>query len=103
MKCLKVTAACLNQTPLDWDGNFNRITTAITEAREQGTQILCLPELVSSGYGCEDRFLAPSTCARAEEMLCKLLPVAPEMVVAVGLPVLHHNAIFNTTALILAQ
>lgn len=100
MKCLKVSAACINQTALDWDGNYERIRSAIFDAQLEDSQILCLPELAITGYGCEDMFLAPDTCSHAEEILHELLSVAPEMVVLVGLPWRHHNTVFNTAALI---
>ena len=59
MRRLFVAAASLNQIPFDWSGNRDRIVGAIDEAREKGVQILCLPELAVTGYGCEDMFLAP--------------------------------------------
>ena len=59
MRILKVAAAVLNQTPLDWAGNAARIRGAIAAAREQDVSVLCLPEMCITGYGCEDAFLAP--------------------------------------------
>ncbi len=100
MRCLKVSAACINQTPLDWEGNYARLRAAILDAQQSGIQLLCLPELAITGYGCEDMFLAPDTCEHAEEILYSLLSVAPDMVILVGLPWRHHNTIFNTAALI---
>ena len=100
MKALKLTAACINQTPMDWKGNLERIHTAIKEAKVDGSHILCLPELVTTGYGCEDMFLAPDICQRAEQMLEEILPLAPDMVIAVGLPIRYRNSIFNACALI---
>ncbi len=42
MQLIKVAAAVLNQTPLDWDGNLEHIRQAIQQARsqqqEQGTK-----------------------------------------------------------------
>jgi NAD+ synthase (glutamine-hydrolysing) len=43
MKLIRVGAAVLNQTPLDWDGNAARIRGAIADARQAGVSILCLP------------------------------------------------------------
>lgn len=100
MKLLKVSAACLNQTPMDWEGNLARIKGAVAQAREKRVDVLCLPELVITGYGCEDMFLAPDVCVRAGEMLAEICELAPEMVVAVGLPWRHHNTVFNVAALI---
>ena len=56
MHLIRLGGCALNQTPLDWDGNRDRIVAAIAAARETGVAILCLPELCISGYGCEDAF-----------------------------------------------
>jgi NAD+ synthase (glutamine-hydrolysing) len=100
MKLVKVAAATLNQTPLDWEGNRRRISDAIAEARRAGVGILCLPELCITGYGCEDAFLAPATQRLAGEVLSELLPETRGLVVSVGLPVRHNKAVFNTCALL---
>ena len=67
---LTVKAACvaLNQTPLDWDGNRDRITGALARAREEGARIVCLPELCVTGYGCEDAFQSPGVQEEALEV-----------------------------------
>ena len=100
MNTLKVSAACLNQTPMDWDGNLSRIKGAVAEAKSANVDLLCLPELAITGYGCEDMFLAPDVCERAAEMLEKVTALAPEMVIAVGLPWRHHNTVFNVAAVV---
>ncbi len=100
MKVIQVTAACVNQIPMDWAGNVARLRSAIEAAAESGTHVLCLPELAITGYGCEDMFLAPDTCQRAEGGLSALLDVAPDMVVAVGLPWRHQNTVFDVAAVI---
>ena len=56
MKLVQLGVACLNQTPLAWDGNFANIAEAIARARADGVTLLCLPELAITGYGCEDTF-----------------------------------------------
>lgn len=100
MKALKVSAACINQTPLDWDGNLARIKATIESAKTEKVDVLCLPELAITGYGCEDMFLAPDTCLRAEEALTELIDFAPEILLVVGLPWTHHNSVFNVAAVI---
>jgi len=94
-----VGAACLNQTPLDWTGNRERITRAIRSARRDRVSLLCLPELAITGYGCEDAFLSPGILARACEVLHELLPESEGLAVAVGLPVLHRGGVYNAAAL----
>lgn len=98
MFLVKVGAAILNQTPLDWDGNEARCLEAIQQARHQGVGILCLPELCLTGYGCEDAFHAPGTHAMAWRQLQELLPHTTGMVVAFGMPLLHQGGLYNTAA-----
>jgi NAD+ synthase (glutamine-hydrolysing) len=100
MKLLRVAAATLNQTPLDWDGNRANISAAIDAARAEGVSVLCLPELCISGYGCEDAFLALGTQAMALQVLEELLPSTRGLVVSVGLPLFHNKALYNACALI---
>jgi NAD+ synthase (glutamine-hydrolysing) len=100
VKLVRVAAATLNQTPLDWDGNAARIREAIEKARADGVGILCLPELCITGYGCEDAFLSPNTEKVALEILEELLPETRGLVVSVGLPLRHHKAVFNACALL---
>ena len=49
MKLVKIGAAVLNQTPLDWDGNRNNILAAIEQSRERLVSVLCFPELSIPG------------------------------------------------------
>jgi NAD+ synthase (glutamine-hydrolysing) len=100
MKLLRVGAAVLNQTPLDWDGNRERIRGAIEAARAAGVSLLCLPELCITGYGCEDAFHAPGAQAMALDVLRELLPETRGMIVSLGLPLLYHGALYNTGCLI---
>jgi NAD+ synthase (glutamine-hydrolysing) len=100
MKLIRVGAAVLNQTPLDWDGNRERIRGAIAAARQAGVSLLCLPELCITGYGCEDAFHAPGTQQMALDVLHELLSETQGMIVSLGLPLLYHGALFNTGCLI---
>ncbi len=100
MKPVKVGAAVLNQTALDWERNRDNILGAIREARAAKVAILCLPELCISGYGCEDAFHSPGVHRTAWEMLEEIRPATKGMIVAVGLPVFYRNAVFNTACLL---
>lgn len=100
MKTIRVAAAVLNQTPMDWPGNFRRIITAIDQARQQNASILCLPELCITGYGCEDMFHAPAVPETAMRVLQHVLPHTLGMVVSVGLPLMERNAVFNVACLL---
>lgn len=100
MKLIKLAAAVLNQTPLDWRGNKARVEEAIRRARELGASVLCLPELCLTGYGCEDAFHSPSLHRMAWRLLHEIAPQTEGMVVSVGLPVLHRKGIFNFACLL---
>lgn len=100
MRTLRVGAAVLNQTPLDWDGNRRNIEGAIGEARARGVSLLCLPEMCIPGYGCEDTFYAPFVAETSWRILCELLPLTRGMVVSFGLPVRHHNTLYNCACLV---
>ncbi len=100
MKLLKLGAAILNQTPLDWDGNKSRIQTALKAARKQGIGLLGLPELATTGYGCEDTFHAPGVLSTSEQILLEILPETHGLVVGIGLPLMHRNSVFNAACLI---
>lgn len=100
MQLLRVGAAALNQTPLDWEGNLARIADAIAAARRDHVSLLCLPELAITGYGCEDAFGAPHVAAQALALLEALAPSTTGMVVAVGIPVYLQKALYNCAALL---
>jgi NAD+ synthase (glutamine-hydrolysing) len=100
VRSVRLGAAALNQTPLDWDGNLRRARAAIDEARAAKVSMLCLPELALSGYGCEDLFLSPFVARTAAESLAALLPATEGRVVAVGLPVAHAGVLFNGVAVL---
>jgi NAD+ synthase (glutamine-hydrolysing) len=100
MKLVKVAAATLNQTPLDWNGNKANILAAIAAARSAGVSILCLPELCITGYGCEDAFLSPGTRELALDLLEEILPSCADLIVCLGLPLAYNKAVFNASCLV---
>ncbi len=99
MRLIKVAAGVLNQTPLAWQSNKENILAAIEAARQCGVSILCLPELCITGYGCEDAFHAPGVQRTAWEVLQELVPATAQMIVSVGLPLLHGGGLFNSACL----
>ncbi len=100
MRLIKVAAAALNQTPLDWQGNTRNILSAVSRAREVGAEIVCLPELCLTGYGCEDAFFSTDVQRRAFQGLMRIVPRTEGMVVSVGLPYQHLGALYNCACLI---
>lgn len=103
MKLIRVAAGVLNQTPLDWAGNFQNICDCIDAAREKEVSILCLPELCITGYGCEDAFHSPGVLKTAKEILVDIAKQTSGLVVSVGLPIFHAGGVFNTACLIADQ
>ncbi len=100
MKLVKVGAAVLNQTPLDWDGNKRNILGAIADAKREGVSILCLPELCISGYGCEDAYYSPDVARLSLTVLAEMVPETRGMIVSFGLPLRYQNALFNVACLV---
>ena len=100
MKILRVAAASVNQIPMDWRGNASRLIGVIEDAKNLGCQVLTLPELAITGYGCEDAFLMPNTVENAERVLAELLPHTKGIMLTVGLPWRHRHALFSVAAVV---
>ena len=98
---MRLAGAALNQTPIDWATNLAHIRTAIDEARAAGVELLCLPELCLTGYGCEDLFLHPWLTEAAEAHLRALLPDTYGLCCVVGLPVRHGAGLAYNCAAVL--
>ncbi len=97
---IRVASASLNQTPLDWAGNQRRIEGAIREAKAAGVGLLVLPELCTTGYGCEDAFLGPDVANRAWTMLVELVPQTEGIVVSLGIPIRRRGGLYNTACVV---
>nr|CAD7454129.1 unnamed protein product [Timema tahoe] len=95
----KVTVAVctLNQWALDFDGNLQRILQSIQEAKEAGASFRSGPELEICGYSCEDHFYESDTLLHCWEVLLEILisPICKDMLVDVGMPVMHKNVTYN--------
>ncbi|MBN1608947.1 MAG: NAD(+) synthase [Polyangiaceae bacterium] len=99
MWLVRLAAAALNQTPLDWDNNRANIEAALQAARQRGVGVLCLPELCITGYGCEDAFLSPGVRRTAMDVLLEIVPKTSGLVVCLGLPLEHAKGTYNACAL----
>lgn len=100
MASIKIAGASVNQVPLDWTNNIANITEAIAAARKEGVDILCLPELCITGYGCEDLFLSDWVPEKAVSMLEKIREASENITVVVGLPVRMEGATYNCACVI---
>jgi len=99
MTRMRVGAAVLNQTPLDWSNNRENILQAIRAAREAEVRLLCLPEMCITGYGCEDAFHSAGLQQTALDVLAEIVPETEGMIVSLGLPLLHKSAMFDCACL----
>lgn len=100
MKLFRVAAGVLNQTPLDWEGNLQRVFSCIQQAESQGVSVLCLPEMCLTGYGCEDAFLSPEVQERSLQQLQEIAAKSSSMAICVGLPFVCAGALFNGVAMV---
>ena len=100
MPHIKIAAGVINSTPMAWESNRKYIIEAIQEAQKQDVSVLCLPELCITGYGCEDAFYGHDIINQAIESLLEIVPHTSNIAVSVGLPVKHHNKLFNAHCLI---
>jgi NAD+ synthase (glutamine-hydrolysing) len=100
MPHLKIAGATVNQTPLDWKGNFDRILQAIKAAQSQDVDILCFPELAITGYGSEDLFLSYWYPTKALSYIYRLIPYCQNITVCIGTPVRVQDKVYNCMAVI---
>lgn len=100
MNRIRLAVASLNQTPLDWDGNRDRILAAIDATRAANASLLCLPELCIPGYGSEDAFMSAALHRESLTVLHELLPHTEQMAVIVGLPMAWEGEVYNAGCLI---
>ncbi len=98
MQRIRLAAAAVNQTPLAWEPNRDRLLAAIAAARDAEASVLCLPELAISGYGCEDQFFSEGVQRASLDMLMELVPATHGMVACAGLPVVVGRSLFNGAA-----
>jgi NAD+ synthase (glutamine-hydrolysing) len=97
---MRLAGAALNQIPFDWEHNLRNISTAIEQAKADGVELLCLPELCLTGYNCEDLFLSDWLPASALAQLQKIRPLTDGICVVVGLPVRLNHRTYNTAAVL---
>ncbi|MEZ4742040.1 MAG: nitrilase-related carbon-nitrogen hydrolase [Bdellovibrionota bacterium] len=100
MRFIRVAGAAVNQTPLDWTGNLRRIKSVIHDAKKQKVQLLVLPELCLTAYGCEDLFFSLETSENACKLLSQLLPLTSDIAVLLGMPIYFEGALYNCAVMI---
>ncbi|ADY57134.1 NH(3)-dependent NAD(+) synthetase [Syntrophobotulus glycolicus DSM 8271] len=82
--------------------NIEEISKLINQAAEEKVKVLVFPELCVTGYTCGDLFHQRLLLDKTEEALEKLVNTVIEidMVIAVGLPILADNQLFNCAVIL---
>ena len=81
----------------DLDGNREKMTERIAEAKREGVELLLFPELAITSYPPEDLLLRPGFIRAAEDSLEQLAREARGIVVLVGVPLFERD-LFNACA-----
>ncbi|MDV5170702.1 NAD(+) synthase [Photobacterium rosenbergii] len=97
---IRVAVTSLNQTPLDWSANLAHMQGALAQAVEQGAQLVVMPEMSVTGYGCEDAFLMEGVAQTALEQALRLA-IPEDVAVVAGLPVEIKHRLYNGAAVLL--
>ena len=97
---MRIAGAALNQTPIAWENNLRNIQAAIEQAKSAGVELLCLPELCLTGYGCEDLFLSDWMPQAALAHLQQVREWTHGICVVVGLPIRLNHRTYNTAAVL---
>ena len=100
MATYKIGAATLNQTPLDWKHNVSNIKNALRKARKEQIEILCLPELCITGYGCEDLFLSNWLPKKAKGFITELVDETENLFTTLTLPLHHQGLLYNCAVIV---
>ncbi len=103
MATYSIGGATLNQTPLDWNHNISNIKHALRQAREQGVEILCLPELCITAYGCEDLFLSQWLPQKAKSYIPELVAETKGLFTTLNLPLYHNDLLYNCAVVVCDQ
>ena len=100
---VRIASSNLNQTPLDWRGNLNNIKESISLAKENKVEILCLPELSITGYGCQDLFYHDWFIKKSNDVLDEIRILSKSITVIVGHPLSYNNKNYNSCCIIRDQ
>ncbi len=101
---MKILAAQINSIVGDISGNARRIIQAIHRGKEQGVDLVIIPELALSGYPPEDFLLLPEFIKTIDEHLQLILKETEGVAAIIGLPRSNPDRVgkglYNSAALI---
>ncbi|MBR5854674.1 MAG: NAD(+) synthase [Paludibacteraceae bacterium] len=94
---VRVAAAVPHMRVADCQYNANEIKKQITEAIEEGVEVVCFPELSITGYTCADLFFTQQLqkdALKALESVCAYTRNLP-IIVLIGAPLKVDNNLYN--------
>jgi len=97
---IRIASSNLNQTPLDWNRNLKNIKKSIELAKKNKVEILCLPELSITGYGCQDLFYHQWFIEKSYEILDEIIEYTESITLIIGNPVIHKEKLYNGCCII---
>ncbi len=100
---VRIASSNLNQTPLDWIGNLNNIRESIKIAKDNSVDVLCLPELSITGYGCQDLFYHDWFIQKSDNILEEIRLLTKSITVIVGHPLSFNKKRYNSCCIIRNQ
>ena len=96
---IRVALGQLNFTVGDIDGNVERATRAVREARSAGAQVLVLPELALTGYPPEDLVLKSGFVAANRRALEAVAANTGELLTVVGFVDADDDHLYNAAGI----
>jgi len=100
MRKYRIGIGTVNQTPLDWSGNVQNLKNVLAEARANQVELLCLPELSLTAYGCEDLFLSDWLPKKTLEFLPELIEETAGLLTSFNIPIKHKHKLYNTAVVV---
>jgi NAD+ synthase (glutamine-hydrolysing) len=94
---MRLALAQMNTVVGDLDGNLERITARLEEARDAGAELVLFPELATTGYPPEDLLLRPGFLKAAAKTLDAVAAKTTGIAALVGAPHLDRD-LFNACA-----
>ncbi len=88
---MRIALAQLNVVVGDLDGNVERITGAVADARRVSADLVVLPELAVTGYPPEDLLLRPGFLRAAREAVDEIARACTDTVALVGGPAFDRD------------
>ncbi|MCR5599044.1 MAG: NAD(+) synthase [Lachnospiraceae bacterium] len=97
---IKVSAVTPKIKVADPEYNAGICIEAIKAEASKGAKIIVLPELVLTGYTCQDLFLQDTLIAEAKEQLCRVIVETADVdaLVFIGLPMELCGKLYNVAA-----